>query len=64
MFGFFSKHDVMVYVLQMMDFVEDEFLEDEVETIKKLSDHVTNLKRVGPGLGEYLFDHETLSKTD
>ncbi|XP_071115219.1 soma ferritin-like isoform X1 [Haliotis cracherodii] len=46
---------------QMMDFLEDEFLEEEVEMIKKLSDHVTNLKRVGPGLGEYQFDHETLS---
>jgi ferritin heavy chain len=31
-----------------------------VEAIKELSDHITNLKRVGPGLGEYMFDKETL----
>jgi hypothetical protein len=26
-----------------------------------LGDHVTNLRRVGSGLGEYMFDKETLS---
>jgi ferritin heavy chain len=43
------------------DFIESEFLTEQVESIKQLSGYVTNLKRVGPGLGEYLFDKETLS---
>jgi len=46
---------------QMMDFIEGNYLTEQVEAIKELSDHVTNLKRVGPGLGEYMFDKETLS---
>lgn len=46
---------------QMCDFIENEFLSEQVDAIKELSDHVTNLKRVGPGMGEYLFDKETLS---
>merc|ERR1719309_1128075 len=45
---------------QMCDFIENEFLSEQVDAIKELSDHVTNLKRVGPGMGEYLFDKETL----
>lgn len=45
---------------QMTDFIEGHFLTHQVESIKELAGHVTNLKRVGPGLGEYQFDHETL----
>lgn len=45
---------------QMMDFIEEHFLEEQVESIKQFSDYVTNLKRVGPGLGEYQFDKLTL----
>lgn len=37
-----------------------EFLVEQVEDIKKLSGFVTNLRRVGTGLGEYIFDKETL----
>jgi len=33
---------------------------EHVEIIKKLGDHVTNLKRVGPKLGEYMFGQKTL----
>lgn len=43
----------------MMDFIE-EFLEEQVTSIKELGEYVTNLKRVGSGLGEYMFDKETL----
>jgi len=43
------------------DFIESEFLTEQVESIKQLSGYVTNLKRVGPGLGEYLFDKKELS---
>lgn len=45
---------------QMMDFIETEYLEEQVESIKELGDMITNLKRVGPGLGEYQFDKLTL----
>lgn len=38
----------------------EHYLEEQVDAIKELGDFVTNLKRVGPGLGEYLFDKETL----
>lgn len=40
-------------------FLEDEYLEEQVEAIKELGDMITKLKRAGPaGLGEYLFDKE------
>jgi len=45
---------------QMSDFIENHYLTEQVEAIKQLADYVTNLKRVGPGLGEYTFDKETL----
>jgi ferritin heavy chain len=54
-FGCFS----FVY-RQLADFL-DGFLQEQVEDIKKIGDYITNLKRVGPGLGEYLFDKKTLS---
>jgi len=46
---------------QMCDFLESEYLEEQVKAIKELGDHITNLKRVGPGLGEYMYDKESLS---
>jgi len=45
---------------QMTDFLEANYLNEQVESIKELADHVTNLKRVGPGLGEYMYDKETM----
>ncbi|CAF0848265.1 unnamed protein product [Brachionus calyciflorus] len=42
----------------LTDFIEGEFLEEQVEAIKELSDKITKLKRAGPGLGEYLFDKD------
>lgn len=44
----------------MSDFIEGNFLHEQVSAIKELGDHITNLKRVGPGHGEYHFDKETL----
>lgn len=41
---------------QLADYIEGHYLQEQVESIKQLSDYVTNLKRVGPGLGEYQFD--------
>nr|WCD24766.1 Tyr p 30 allergen [Tyrophagus putrescentiae] len=52
-----SKHDDP----QFADYLETHYLTEQVEAIKKLSDYVTNLRRVGSGLGEYLFDKHTLS---
>jgi len=45
---------------QMCDWIENHFLTEQVEAIKELGDHIANLKRVGTGLGEYMFDKETL----
>ena len=44
----------------LCDFMEEHFLSPKVELLKEISDHFTNLKRVGVGLGVYQFDHETL----
>ncbi|XP_032830987.1 ferritin heavy chain B-like isoform X1 [Petromyzon marinus] len=47
---------------QLCEFLKD-FLEEQVESIKKLGDHITNLKRLGvpqSGLGEYLYERLTL----
>lgn len=47
----------------LCDFLETEFLQEQVDAIKEIADHVTNLKRVGEGLGVYMFDKE-LSKSE
>jgi len=44
----------------MCDWVEDKFLAESVETLKTIGGYITNLKRVGTGLGEFMFDHELL----
>jgi len=50
-----SKHNDA----HLTDFLEGNFLDEQVEDIKKLADMITSLKRAGPtGLGEYLFDKE------
>eukprot|EP00096_Caligus_rogercresseyi_P002988 TRINITY_DN15472_c0_g1_i1.p1 TRINITY_DN15472_c0_g1~~TRINITY_DN15472_c0_g1_i1.p1 ORF type:complete len:176 (+),score=25.88 TRINITY_DN15472_c0_g1_i1:103-630(+) len=41
---------------EFQDFIEANYLHEQVDAIKKLKDHITNLKRVGTGLGEFLFD--------
>lgn len=46
---------------QFADFLETEYLEEQVKAIKELGDHITQLKRVGSGLGEYMYDKESLS---
>ncbi|KAF9427001.1 fts3-like protein [Podila epigama] len=46
---------------QLCDFIESEYLEEQVQAIKKISDLVTQLNRVGgDGLGLYLWDQELL----
>lgn len=44
----------------LADYLESEFLDEQVKSIKEYADYITNLKRVGPGLGEYVFDKEEL----
>jgi len=48
---------------QMCDFIENHYLTEQVEAIKQLADYCTNLRRSGPGLGEYLFDKHTLGSS-
>jgi len=43
---------------QMTNFIESNFLDEQVESIKQLGGFVAQLKRVGPGLGEHVFDKE------
>lgn len=48
---------------QMTDFIEGNYLTEQVEAIKEISGYITNLKRVGEGMGEYLFDKHTLGSS-
>jgi ferritin heavy chain len=41
---------------QMCDFIESEFLNEQVEAIKKISVYISQLRRVGKGHGVYHFD--------
>ncbi|KAH9490118.1 hypothetical protein Btru_044993 [Bulinus truncatus] len=50
------------YDAQLDDFVEEELLDEQVRSIKQFADFVAQLTRAGPGLGEYLFDKETLQE--
>ncbi|XP_043289562.1 soma ferritin-like [Venturia canescens] len=42
----------------LLDFLESEYLQEQVDAIKEISDHITNLERVGEGLGVFVFDKE------
>ncbi|XP_032448851.1 ferritin light chain-like [Lynx canadensis] len=47
----------------LCDFLENHFLDEEVKLIKKMGDHLTNLRRLSDPqaeLGEYLFERLTL----
>ena len=48
----------------LCDFLETEFLHEQVESIKEIADHVTNLKRCGDGLGVYMFDKHLTENKD
>lgn len=48
----------------LTDYLEGEFLDEQVESMKQISDYITNLKRVGPGLGEFQFDKLTLQESE
>jgi len=42
----------------LCDFLETHYLQEQVDAIKEIGDHVTNLKRVGEGLGVFMFDQK------
>ena len=46
------------------DFLESEFLDEQVNASKELGDMISQMKRAGPGLGEFLFDKELQSKSN
>jgi len=48
-----SKNDA-----NMCDFLESHFLQEQVDAIKEIAGHITNLQRVGEGLGVYMFDKQ------
>jgi ferritin heavy chain len=52
--AFASKHNDP----HLTNYLEEEFLDEQVESIKQYGDYITNLRRVGPGLGEFIFDKE------
>ncbi|KAL2484881.1 Ferritin-1 [Abeliophyllum distichum] len=45
---------------QMTDFIESEFLKEQVEAIKKIAEYVTQLRMVGKGHGVWHFDQKLL----
>ncbi|XP_061024254.1 ferritin heavy chain-like [Dama dama] len=51
----------------LCDFIETHYLNEQVEAIKELGDHVTNLRKMGApgsGMAEYLFDKHTLGHSE
>uniref|UniRef100_A0A1B6D9R2 Ferritin n=1 Tax=Clastoptera arizonana TaxID=38151 RepID=A0A1B6D9R2_9HEMI len=51
-----EKHDA-----NFCDFLENEFLQEQVDSIKSIGDYITNIRRVGEGLGIFIFDKELSS---
>ena len=42
----------------LCDFLEGEFLGEQVDAIKEISGWMTKMKRAGPGIGFHLIDKE------
>ncbi|CAI9774920.1 unnamed protein product [Fraxinus pennsylvanica] len=47
---------------QLADFIDSEFLAEQVESIKKISEYVAQLRRVGKGHGVWHFDQMLLQE--
>ncbi|CAA6669293.1 unnamed protein product [Spirodela intermedia] len=58
--GVATQHDDV----HLADFIESEFLEEQVEAIKKISEYVTQLRMVGKGHGVWHFDQVLLREGD
>ncbi|XP_010921012.1 ferritin-3, chloroplastic isoform X2 [Elaeis guineensis] len=50
--------------VQMVDFIENQFLGEQVESIKKISEYVAQLRRVGKGHGVWHFDQMLLHQEE
>ncbi|KAK4433356.1 Ferritin-2, chloroplastic [Sesamum alatum] len=50
--------------VQLTDFIESEFLAEQVESIKKISEYVAQLRRVGKGHGVWHFDQMLLQEAE
>ena len=48
-----SHHDP-----HLSDYLKDEFINERAEVINRLARYVTNLERVGDGLGVYIMDKD------
>jgi ferritin heavy chain len=48
-----SHHDP-----HLSDYLKDEFINERAEVINRLAQYVTNLERVGDGLGVYIMDKD------
>lgn len=42
--------------VNMCDYLETHFLQEQVDSIKEIADHLTNLKRAGDGMGLLIYD--------
>ncbi|KAL8531204.1 hypothetical protein ACS0TY_008003 [Phlomoides rotata] len=47
---------------QLADFIESDFLEEQVESIKKISEYVAQLRRVGTGHGVWHFNQMLIAE--
>ncbi|XP_014867094.1 PREDICTED: ferritin, middle subunit-like [Poecilia mexicana] len=57
------NHTAETILFQLCDFLESHYLNEQVESIKKLGDYITNLTRMDAHnnkMAEYLFDKHTL----
>ena len=52
-----SKHDDP----QLTDYIEGEYLKEQVKSIKELADLITKMKRAGDTLGLHIIDKELQS---
>ncbi|OBS69126.1 hypothetical protein A6R68_02325 [Neotoma lepida] len=70
---YFDRDEVALEDPHLCDFLENHFLDEEVKLIKKMGNHLTNLRRVAgsqprqtgvllPSLGEYLYERLTLKQ--
>lgn len=46
----------------LSDFVESQFLQEQVVAVKKISEYVTQLRRIGKGHGVWHFDRMLLEE--
>ncbi|CAM2100946.1 unnamed protein product [Caretta caretta] len=61
-----SEAALKLGMFMLCDFLESDYLEEQVKAIKQLGDYLTNLKRLEVpqnGMGEYLFDKHTLGES-